>query len=135
MRLRNEVDRLEAALAQYDIHDDVEPEDEVLVRDAAVVSIKETSERKFLGSSSGIYMTRLVVRLAKQALGAKSVSNVISAERLRSVSARNTQEESLPTSRIFQEQYPVLSSYATTNLPDRPLCDMIMQLYNIKGGQ
>ena len=131
--LRTEVERLEAALAQYDIHDDAEPEDEDLVREAAVVEFKQTSERKFLGASSGTTISRLVMRLAKQALGVKSINDVISAERLRQIDARVTQEQARPTSKAFPESYPLVSSYAETALPGTSLCDMLLRLYNVKG--
>ena len=127
------MERLEAALAQYDIHDDLEPEDEDLVRDAAVVEFKESFEKKFLGPSSGTTMTRLVMRLAKQVLGVKSISDVISADRIRHISERATEEEKNPTSKTSPEPIPLVSSYAETTLPGRSLCEHLLRLYNIKG--
>lgn len=133
VRLRTEVERLEAALAQYDIHDNLEPEEEELVRDAAVVEFRDTLERKFLGASSGTTMTRLVMRLAKQVLGAKSINDVISAERLRQIDAKAAQEEARPITK--SADYPLVSSYAERKLPGKDLCNMLLHLYNTKGEQ
>lgn len=98
-----------------------------------MVEFRDTSERKFLGSSSGTTVTRLVMRLAKQVLGVKSINDVISAERIRQIDMRVTEEEARPTSRIFQQQYPLFSSYAEINLPGKDLCDVIVQLFNLQG--
>ena len=131
VRLRTEVERLEAALAQYDIHDNLEPEDEDLVRDAAVVEFKGSSERKFLGPSSGTSMTRLVMRLAKQVLGVKSINDVISAERVRQIDAQAAKEEAKPITK--SADYPLVSSYAERKLPHEDLCKLLIDLFNLKG--
>ena len=131
VRLRTEVEKLELALAQYDIHDNLEPDDEDLVRDAAVVEFKDTAERKFLGAASGTTMTRLVMRLAKQVLGVRSINDVISAERIRQIDAKTAKDHSKPIAKV--SDYPLVSSYAETTLPHSQLCNILLNLYNVKG--
>lgn len=131
--LQKEVRRLESDLAQFDIHEDDEPDQEDLVREAAVVEFRETAERKFLGPSSGTTMTRLVMRLAKQVVGSKSIKDIITQDRIRWVEDRVAQEETKPTSKINPESYPLVSAYAERDMPGKELATILVRLYNIKG--
>ncbi|KAL9090367.1 MAG: hypothetical protein Q9159_001994 [Coniocarpon cinnabarinum] len=131
VQLQERVEQLELALAQYDIQDGSEADDEELVRNAAAVEFKATAEHKHLGPSSGTTMTRLVMRMAKHAMAVKSINDVIPAEYIRQVGAKAAQQEARPIAKNA-EDYPLISAYAERKLPGKELCDRLIQLYNIK---
>lgn len=133
IQLQENLAKLEEDLARLNIQHDIEDDQEDLVRDAAVVTFKETAEKKYLGPSSGTTMTRLVMRLAKDVMGAESIRDIITPDELRQVDDLATQEEGKATSKIDPESYPLVSSYAARELPGRELAMLLLQLYNIKG--
>ena len=106
-----------------------EGDEETMVREAGAVKIAQATESKYLGPSSGIAMTRLVMRLAKQFTANKSIKDVISDAKARRVKDRLDEEQAKPTSKI----YPLISNFAATELPDRGLADALIRLYIAKG--
>ena len=113
MKLQDQVRRLEAALAKLDVRDDAEPDEEELVRDAAVVEFRESAERKFLGPSSGTTMTRLVMRLAKEVSDVKSIHSIVSPERLTQIESRQAEDHKKATSKLGPD-FALFSAYAAT---------------------
>ena len=99
------------------------------MRGAAGVRIREADETKYLGPSSGITITRLVMQLAKQFTDSASITEIVSDSSKSLVRERYAQEEFKPTSKI----YPLVSDVAAEDLPNRGLADMLVQLFTLKG--
>ena len=102
---------------------------EVLMRGAALVRFKENDESRFLGPSSGINMTRLVMDLAKQNSNAQSIKDIVPDKKAQQIRERFTKESSKPTSKV----YPLISSVAAPDLPTRDLTERLVELFNQKG--
>jgi len=128
VHLQHKVRDLEKQLADLE-RDDIEPDPEDVMRGAAAVRIQESDESKFLGPSSGIAITRLVMQLAKQFTDSKSISDIVPDSRARLIKERFAQEEAKPTSKI----YPLISDVAAEELPNRDLTNLLVQLFNLKG--
>lgn len=127
MHLQHKVRDLEKQLADLE-RDDVEPDAEDVMRGAAAVRVQDTDESKFLGPSSGITITRLVMQLAKQFTESKSISEIIPHARAKSIKATFTQEDKRPTSKI----YPLVSDVAAEELPNRELTNLLVELFYCK---
>lgn len=128
MHLQHRVRDLERQLAELE-RDDVEPDAEDLMRGAASVRIRESDETKFLGPSSGITITRLVMQLAKQFTDSKSISEIVPDSRAKSIKATFNEEDKKPTSKI----YPLISDVAAEDLPNRDVTNRLVDLFYVKG--
>ncbi|KAL5117856.1 hypothetical protein ACEQ8H_004174 [Pleosporales sp. CAS-2024a] len=127
VRLQHKVRDLEAQLADLD-RDDMEPDPEDLMRGATAVRVQDTDESKFLGPSSGITITRLVMQLAKQFTASKSISDIVPHARAKSIKATFAKEDTRPTSKI----YPLVSDVAAEELPNRNLTNLLVDLFYCK---
>ncbi|OAL03760.1 hypothetical protein IQ06DRAFT_314515 [Phaeosphaeriaceae sp. SRC1lsM3a] len=127
VHLQHKVRELEKQLADLE-RDDVEPDAEDVMRGAAAVRVQDTDESKFLGPSSGITITRLVMQLAKQFTESKSISEIIPHARATSIKTTFTQEDKRPTSKI----YPLVSDVAAEELPNRELTNLLVDLFYCK---
>lgn len=119
---------LERQLADLD-KDDGEPDPEDVMRGAAAVKVQDTDESKFLGPSSGITITRLVMQLAKQFTESKSISEIVPDARAKTIKATFDQEDARPTSKV----YPLVSDVAAEDLPNRDLTNLLVELFYCKG--
>ncbi|KAF1919906.1 fungal-specific transcription factor domain-containing protein [Ampelomyces quisqualis] len=131
VHLQHKVRALELQLADADADADAEapePDAEDVVRGAAAVRVQDTDESKFLGPSSGITMTRLVMQLAKLFTASKSISAIIPHARAASIHATFTKEDARPTSKI----YPLVSDVAADELPTRDLTNLLVELFYCK---
>ncbi|KAL8869159.1 MAG: hypothetical protein Q9174_004477 [Haloplaca sp. 1 TL-2023] len=99
---------------------------ESMVRSGGLVTLKENTETRYLGPSSGIAMTRLVMEFAKTQTQSASIQNIVSDNKARR--DRFTQESAKPTSKV----YPLISSVAAPDLPSRDLTDKLVDLFNRK---
>ena len=126
--LQDKVRQLEAELDAL-TEDSRQPDAEDLARGTAAVKIQESAESKYLGPSSGIAMSRIVMQLAKQFTDVKSISEIVSDTTIRHVKERNTQEELKPTSKM----YPLVSNVAAEELPPLELTRQLLALFNLKG--
>lgn len=136
MHLQKQVKAHEEALEKALRTQYVEPDEEALLRKAAVVQFRSTEERKFLGPASGTPMIRIVMQLAKHVLGVGDIYEVISREHARAAEARVEEEGGKATSKVDPESYPLVSSYAAREyheLPGTALIEPFLKLYNIKG--
>ncbi|KAH9874756.1 hypothetical protein IAQ61_003946 [Plenodomus lingam] len=127
VHLQQKVRGLEQQLAELD-RDDVEPDAEDVVRGASAVRVQDSDESKFLGPSSGITITRLVMQLAKQFTESKSISEIVPHSRQKSIKAQFALEDARPTSKI----YPLVSHVAATELPNRDLTNLLVELFYCK---
>jgi hypothetical protein len=128
VHLQQKVRDLEKQLADLE-RDDVEPDPEDVMRGAATVRVQDSDESKFLGPSSGITITRLVMQLAKQFTESKSISEIVPHARAKSIRATFAQEDTRPTSKI----YPMVSDVAAEDLPNRDLTNLLVELFYCKG--
>lgn len=99
------------------------------MRGAAAVKIHESDESKFLGPSSGIAITRLVMQLAKQFTDSKSISDIVPDARAKDIKATFDEEDKKPTSKV----YPLISDVAAEELPNRDLTNLLVELFYSKG--
>lgn len=109
--------------------DDAEPEAEDLVRHGARVHIQEYDDSKFLGPSSGIAITRLVMQLAKQFTDSASITEIVDQQQAEHIKKQFEEEEEKPTSKV----YPLISDVAAEELPARNLTNLLVELFCLKG--
>lgn len=128
VHLQHKVRDLEKQLADLE-RDDAEPDPEDVMRGAAAVRVQDTDESKFLGPSSGITITRLVMQLAKQFTDSKSISEIVPDSRAKSIKAAFDEEDERPTSKV----YPLVSDVAAEELPNRDLTNLLVELFYCKG--
>lgn len=118
---------LEAELAALE-HEDAEPDPEDVVRGASAVRVQDSDEPKFLGPSSGITITRLVMQLAKKFTASATISEIVPQSRQESIKAHFAREDERPTSKI----YPLVSHVAAVELPNRGLTNLLVELFYCK---
>lgn len=119
---------LERQLAELE-RDDLEPDPEDVMRGAAAVRTLESEESKFLGPSSGITVTRLVMQLAKEFTDSKSIAEIVPKTRVQSLKAEFNEEDKKPTSKV----YPLVSNVAAEELPNKDLMNLLRELFYSKG--
>ena len=124
--LQHRVRELEEELERVENEDSAE-DPEAMMR-AANVRVHEAKESKFLGPSSGIAITRLVMQLAKQFTDSRSIKEIVPEHRARQIKELYHQEQAKPTSKI----YPLISDVAAVDLPNRALTNLLVQLYKLK---
>ncbi|KAF2083908.1 hypothetical protein K490DRAFT_60049 [Saccharata proteae CBS 121410] len=127
VHLQHKVRDLEKQLEELE-KEDYDPDPEDVVRGAAAVRVQESDETKFLGPSSGIAITKLVMQLAKQFTDSKSISEIVPDARARLVKERFAQEDAKPTSKT----YPLVSNVAAEELPNRDVTNLLVQLFYLK---
>jgi hypothetical protein len=124
--LQHRVRELEEELARVENEDSAE-DPEAMMR-AATVRVSEAKESKFLGASSGIAITRLVMQLAKQFTDARSIKDIVPEHQARHIKELFNQEQAKPSSKI----YPLISDVAAVDLPNRALAKLLVELYSLK---
>jgi Fungal Zn(2)-Cys(6) binuclear cluster domain len=129
VHLQHRVDELQAQLELLE-KDDYQPDPEEIVRGGADIKInKEDDDSKFLGPSSGIAITRLVMQLAKRFTQSDSINDIVAPNQAELAKEAFAQEEPKPTSKV----YPIISNVAAPDLPPREMTDVLVKLFNIKG--
>ncbi|TKX22298.1 fungal specific transcription factor domain-containing protein 45 [Elsinoe australis] len=118
--LEKEIDRLE--------NEDVTEDPELMMRSGAAVKLQDVDETKFLGPSSGTQITRLVMQLAKQFTDSKTIKEIVPDARARQAQEMYAVEAAKPTSKV----YPLISSVAAEDLPNKDLLQLLYQLYCLK---
>ncbi|KAF2223162.1 fungal-specific transcription factor domain-containing protein [Elsinoe ampelina] len=118
--LEKEIDRLE--------NEDVTEDPELMMRSGAAVKLQDVDETKYLGPSSGTQITRLVMQLAKQFTDSKTIKEIVPDARARQAQEMYAVEAAKPTSKV----YPLISSVAAEDLPNKDLVHLLYQLYCLK---
>lgn len=129
IHLQNKVRELQAELAAIEIQNHSGPDDEQMARSAGLVKFKENDESRYLGPSSGIAITRLVMELAKRNTNSESIKDIVPDVKARQIKERFTNESSKPTSKV----YPLISDVAAPDLPSRGLTEILIDIFNGKG--
>lgn len=102
---------------------------EDLVRSAGLVNIRSNADPRFLGPSSGINMTRLVIELAKSLSHSRNINEIIPEHIARGVKQRFEMEASKPTSKIYSST----SCVAAPDLPSIDLTNRLVEYFLEKG--
>jgi hypothetical protein len=129
IHLQNKITELETELARIASEDKAAPDAEAIMRGAGLVRFKENDESRFLGPSSGIALTRLVMELAKQNTSSKRIREIVPDMKAQQIKDYFTQESSKPTSKV----YPLISNVAAPELPTRELTEKLVEIFNHTG--
>lgn len=100
-----------------------------MVRGAGRIRFKENDESRYLGPSSGIAMTRLVMEMAKQNTDSKSIKDVVPELTAQEIKHAFAAESSKPTSKV----YPMISSAPQTKLPPKHRTYRLIDVFSVKG--
>lgn len=120
--------RLQAEYKLIESNDDFEPDRESMARAPGLVRFSESDESRYLGPSSGIAVTRFVMDFARQYADRKTIREVVTAQAAQEIKQTNDVESEKPTSKV----YPLISSVAAVNLPNRGLMEQLLNIYMVK---
>ncbi|KAI4164642.1 MAG: hypothetical protein LQ342_001616 [Letrouitia transgressa] len=129
VHLQQRVQKLETELAELKERQQKPPDAEDVLRSGGLVRLKDSDETRYLGPSSGINMTRIIMQMAMANTNAASIQEIISDQKAREIKEKFRDEETKPTSKV----YPLVSSVAATGLPSRPLTDKLVEIFNERG--
>ncbi|KAI0442977.1 hypothetical protein F4803DRAFT_550549 [Xylaria telfairii] len=141
VKLQETVRTLDAELAQYiDEEDDLYAKDhEDFIRPGGLVKLNETDETpRYLGPSSGIAMTRIVMEEAKRYTDTGRISELIPDVKGRRKTAvfgttatgNRSQSFSMPAMNPRKKSYPMVSAVAASGLPSRPIADKLVEVFH-----
>jgi hypothetical protein len=130
IRLQDKVRALEATLAQYTEEDTSPPKPEDAIRPGGLVRLDGNDDTpRFLGPSSGIAMTRLVMEEAKKYTDSRSIRELVP-----EVIQRRTPAQSPDTGAPERKvSYPMISAVPAPTLPSRLVTDKLVEVFNQKG--
>ena len=126
--LQNTVRRLNEELKALDKEDEYEPDHATMAREGGLVKFSENEESRFLGPSSGIAITRFVMQFAKQNAARRTIKEVVSHHAAAEIKHKFDMESHKPTSKV----YPLISSVAAPDLPNRDLMQKLVDIYMVK---
>lgn len=124
---------LEAELDQYtDEESDYPRTNEDIVRPGGMIRLKASDETpRYLGPSSGIAMTRLLMEEAKRYTDSNRISDLIPQVRAGSqVRMQSIQMNGPASSR--KKSYPMVSDRPAESLPKRETVDKLVEIFNQK---
>ncbi|KAM3071400.1 hypothetical protein ACMFMG_008995 [Clarireedia jacksonii] len=125
IRLQDKVRALEAELSQL-VEEEGDTED--IVRPGGLVRLHEDDETpRFLGPSSGIAMTRIVMEEAKKYTDTRSIRELVP-----EVRQRRTPAQSPDTTTERKKSYPMISAVPAPTLPSRLVTDKLVEVFNQK---
>ncbi|EXJ77672.1 hypothetical protein A1O3_09901 [Capronia epimyces CBS 606.96] len=126
--LQETVRKLNEELKALEQEEDYDLDHESMARAAGLVKFSETDDGRFLGPSSGIAVTRFVMEFAKQSSAKRTIQDVVPHHAAQEIKQKFDAESSKPTSKV----YPLISSVAAPDLPNRELMDNLVQIYMVK---
>ncbi|KAF4461339.1 purine utilization positive regulator [Fusarium albosuccineum] len=131
IKLQDKVRQLEAELSQYtDDENEFPKSTEDMVRPGGMVRLNGGDETpRYLGPSSGIAMTRLLMEQAKRYTDSKRISDLIPSVRARQARMQSIQMTG-PASR--RKSYPMISQHPAESLPTRAVADKLLEIFNQK---
>ncbi|KKA26312.1 hypothetical protein TD95_001754 [Thielaviopsis punctulata] len=133
IRLQDKVRALEAELNQFTDEDSEYPRDsEDVVSRGGLVRLNESDDTpRYLGPSSGIAMSRLVMERAKAYTDKQRISDLIPEVRAR----RQARMQSivLTNAPLRRKSYPMMSAHPAQSLPTRPVADKLVDMFRQKG--
>ncbi|KUI68985.1 Positive regulator of purine utilization [Cytospora mali] len=141
VHLQQKVRQLEAELSQYTDDDTEYPESaEDMVRPGGLVKLNESDETpRYLGPSSGIAMTRLLMEQAKRYTDSQRISELIPDVRARRLD-RLTRMQSIVNMNASisgpsgmagrKKSFPMISAHPAQSLPTRQVVDKLIEIFN-----
>ncbi|UKZ80916.1 hypothetical protein TrVFT333_008681 [Trichoderma virens FT-333] len=128
--LQDKVRALEAELGQYTDEDgDHPPTSEELVRPGGMIRLYGNDETpRYLGPTSGIAMTRLLMAEAKRFTDSNKISDLIPEVRARS-QARMQSIQMTGSASNRKKSYPMVSECPAEGLPTRAVADRLVEIY------
>jgi hypothetical protein len=126
--LQEKVRRLNEELKSLQKEEDYEPDLGAMARGGGLVKFSENDESRFLGPSSGIAITRFVMEFAKQNSSRRTIKEVVPQHAAQEIKDKFDAESNKPTSKV----YPLISSVAAPDLPNRELMDQLLEIYMVK---
>ena len=103
-----------------------------MVRPGGLVHLNESDETpRYLGPSSGIAMTRLLMEEAKLFTDSKRISELIPEVRARRQARMQSVVMTVPAAR--KKSYPMVSDHPAQSLPTRQIADKLVDLFNQRG--
>ncbi|KAI2624779.1 hypothetical protein GGS21DRAFT_532041 [Xylaria nigripes] len=142
VKLQERVRALDAELALYiDDDDDHHAKDqEDFLRPGGLVRLDETDETsRYLGPSSGIAMTRIVMEEAKRYTDTGRISELVPDVKGRrkptilgipAVVGMRSQSFSMPMVNPRKKSYPMISAVAAQSLPSRAITDKLIEVFH-----
>lgn len=120
---------MEAELAQFTEEEGFPPNTEDIVRPGGLVRLNQDDETpRFLGASSGIAMTRIVMEEAKKYTDTRSIRELVP-----EVRERRTPVQTPDTATERKKSYPMISAVPAPALPSRLVTDKLVEVFNQKG--
>ncbi|KAH8204397.1 hypothetical protein TruAng_001448 [Truncatella angustata] len=139
VKLQEKVRALEAELGHYTDDEAFPKDNEELLRPGGLVRLNESDETpRYLGPSSGIAMTRMVMEEAKRYTDSNRISEIVPSVRdrrhaaqdgLGSVAMRSMSFSIPPPMSARKKSYPMLSGVPAANLPSRAIVDRLLEVY------
>lgn len=140
VKLQDKVRQLEAELAQYtDDGDEFPRNNEDMVRPGGLVRLNETDETpRYLGPSSGIAMTRLLMEEAKRFTESKKISDLIPEVRARRLARMQSTAMAGGTSgtgsvSMRKKSFPMVSAVPAQSLPSRQITEKLVDVFKERG--
>ncbi|KAK0620415.1 fungal-specific transcription factor domain-containing protein [Immersiella caudata] len=135
VKLQETVRKLERDLKQYT--DDTEFSDEAMVRPGGMVRLNESDETpRYLGPSSGIAMTRLLMEEAKRYTDSKRIADLIPEITKRRRDRANRMQSVVSTSGSISDpsgrkkSYPMVSEHPAATFPAKKVYDGLLECFN-----
>ncbi|EPE10570.1 fungal specific transcription factor domain-containing protein [Ophiostoma piceae UAMH 11346] len=139
VKLQEKVRQLESELAQF-TDEDLPEDNEDMIRPGGFVRLSDTDETpRYLGPSSGIAMTRLLMEEAKRYTESQRISELIPElnarrmerlTRMQSIAGINGRAgSSFSISSLRKKSYPMISAHPAQNLPSRPIVDKLVEVF------
>lgn len=129
IRLQDKVRALEAELSHYVEEESFPQNTEDIIRPGSLVRLGEDDETpRYLGPSSGIAMTRIVMEEAKRYTDSRSIRELVP-----EVRDRRTPREPPEAPRERNKSYPMISAVPAPTLPSRLVTDKLVEVFNQKG--
>lgn len=136
--------KLEAELFQYTDEDNEYPDSaEDLVRPGGFVKLNETDETpRYLGPSSGIAMTRLLMDQAKRYTDSNRISELVPDVRSRRAERSNRMQSIVSMGASMsgpsgmgarKKSFPMISAHPAQTLPTRQITDKLIEVFNSRG--
>lgn len=128
IRLQDRVRALQLELGRYIDEDGSQGDTEDSIRPGGLVRLEEDDETpRYLGPSSGIAMTRLVMEEARRYTDSRSIRELVP-----EISKRRTPIQSPEAHSERKRSYPMISAVAADRLPSRLVTDKLIEVFNQK---
>ncbi|PNY26346.1 Transcriptional activator protein acu-15 [Tolypocladium capitatum] len=133
IKLQDRVRALEAELGQYtDDESDYPRTNEDIVRPGGMIRLKASDETpRYLGPSSGIAMTRLLMEEAKRFTESHRISELIPEVRARSQARMQSIQMTSPIGGR-KKSYPMVSQHPAESLPKRETVGKLVEVYRLQ---